>query len=166
MIKAKKMLCLLTVILSLHACEYFDKIEIGCLSDYEFENEIQVEDIRDAVHFVYREVRYKSDGIGMDYWQTPKETYISKTGDCEDKALLLMYLLESKLNICSHLFLIKNNQTGICHAMVVADDLYLNTPSGLITEQLSEGWETIHRIPYCEAIWMAINHHDNVGKYE
>lgn len=28
-----------------------------------------------------------------DYWQLPHETYQLRTGDCEDQALLLMYLL-------------------------------------------------------------------------
>jgi hypothetical protein len=40
--------------------------------------------------WVYQEVKYKSDSI--EFWQYPHETIEKMAGDCEDMALLTMYL--------------------------------------------------------------------------
>jgi hypothetical protein len=37
-------------------------------------------------------IPYKAELGDEDYWQTPKETLALKTGDCEDKAILLQHL--------------------------------------------------------------------------
>lgn len=41
-------------------------------------------------------VKYIHEAIGKDYWQTTKETEFSKSGDCEDMALLLYSKLEKR----------------------------------------------------------------------
>lgn len=38
-------------------------------------------------------IEYKSEPAGEDHWQSPEETIRLGTGDCEDKALLLWYVL-------------------------------------------------------------------------
>lgn len=40
-----------------------------------------------------REIQYKGEEDGEDYWKTPKETLSSKQGDCEDKAFYLQDML-------------------------------------------------------------------------
>ena len=49
------------------------------------------------MNIVYTQVIYMTDIEQFDrteYWQTPKETWESKKGDCEDKAILFMYLIK------------------------------------------------------------------------
>ncbi|MHC4641365.1 MAG: transglutaminase domain-containing protein [Planctomycetota bacterium] len=41
-------------------------------------------------------IKYKSDGEGKDYWQTPQETEEKGEGDCEDIAAYLRYLLKKE----------------------------------------------------------------------
>ena len=44
-------------------------------------------------------IEYKSDyvnGVPFDVWQEPHDTFAKKTGDCEDKALLLMSALQAE----------------------------------------------------------------------
>lgn len=42
-------------------------------------------------------VPHTPDGPGDDYWQRPEETLSRGTGDCEDRALLLLALASSEL---------------------------------------------------------------------
>jgi predicted transglutaminase-like cysteine proteinase len=40
------------------------------------------------------QIEYTAEPQGEDYWQTPHDTMTLKTGDCEDVAFLLEYLLK------------------------------------------------------------------------
>jgi hypothetical protein len=42
-----------------------------------------------AFDFVHQNITYKAEAPGMDYWQSPAETLVLSTGDCEDYTLLL-----------------------------------------------------------------------------
>jgi hypothetical protein len=46
-----------------------------------------------------RNVRYYGDEIHdkIEYWQSPDQTYIWRAGDCEDFAVLMMYMLHVEL---------------------------------------------------------------------
>ena len=39
------------------------------------------------------QITYRSEEPGKDHWQTPAETLMTGCGDCEDKAILLWYVL-------------------------------------------------------------------------
>jgi len=156
---------ILILLLIIPACEHQWDIEVGSLHQYDFNNDIQVTDLEDAVWYVAQEVEYKEDLPGIDYWQTPEETYLLKTGDCEDKAIFLMYILQTKLNINACLFLITIPNAPIGHAMVHADNLFIFAIEELMSEQFPENYIVNSIVPYSEAIWMACFYHDNVGKY-
>lgn len=64
-----------------------------------------VEDIQKSV---VMHVQYISDWDQwgkLEYWQTPDQTASMCQGDCEDSALLMMYLLKEYLNIDSQLII-------------------------------------------------------------
>lgn len=156
---------ILILLLIIPACEYQWDIEVESMYNYEFQNDIQVTDLEDAVWYVAQEVEHKEEPSGIDYWQTPEETYSLKTGDCEDKAILLMYILQTKLNINSYLFLITRPNAPIGHAMAYADNLFIFAIEELMSEQFPKNYILNSIVPYSEAIWMAFHYHDNVGKY-
>lgn len=45
--------------------------------------------------WIEQNIKYVSDD-DYDHWQSPLETLIKRTGDCEDKAILFMYLVSIK----------------------------------------------------------------------
>jgi len=144
-----------------------EDIEVGSLSQYDFNNDIQVDTIKDAVFYVAQNIKYEIDlaSGNEDYWQTPEQTYTLKTGDCEDRAILLMYILKDKLDIDSVLLLVKNILTEEGHGMVFANDFYLLSADEYISKQPPTEWKIIHVIPYAEVLWMTCFYHENVGKY-
>lgn len=51
-------------------------------------------------NWLSQNIQYKTDQSvhGVDeYWQTPSETYALRSGDCEDWAILMMYLIRTNL---------------------------------------------------------------------
>lgn len=80
-----KYLCLLAIILI-----------AGC-SITEIDTGLQFETIGNACFWVARNVKYSYDV--HDEWQTPEETLASLEGDCEDFAILLIYLVKESLDI-------------------------------------------------------------------
>jgi hypothetical protein len=61
-----------------------------------------------VLSWVARWVRYAPDTAGygeIEYWATPEETYWSRSGDCEDYAILTLYLLERDVGVSGWLIL-------------------------------------------------------------
>lgn len=48
--------------------------------------------------WIEENITYEEELGNADYWKTPEETIQSMRGDCEDVAILLMYLLKEDLN--------------------------------------------------------------------
>lgn len=88
--------------------------ELECAFDdipqevFELKNEEQI------VYWVYKNIKYIDDKKGRDKWQTPEETLLLKTGDCEDMTILTMYLIHKVLGykcefMAVHMFENKKN---------------------------------------------------------
>lgn len=58
-------------------------------------------DLEGVLKYVSSNISYMSDKeqYGRDYWADPSETFKSKLGDCDDFAILDMYLLKRDFNI-------------------------------------------------------------------
>lgn len=73
----------------------------GCCQLYYSSNPIplfnpeKIEKLRECFNIAAR-IPYKYETCGDDYWQTPDETINRNTGDCEDKAIYLQYLLRKE----------------------------------------------------------------------
>ena len=70
----------------------------GCANNIELP---QFETREEAGRWVYENIEYKlnqdlSTWGESDYWQTVEQTLAIRQGDCEDLAILLMYILKSQ----------------------------------------------------------------------
>jgi hypothetical protein len=190
---------ILVLLLTVFACSYdgynslyYKNMKVKSMHDYSFENDIKVSNIDEAIKYVWLSLKIERDvyvwGI-KEYWQTPEETYKLKTGDCEDFCILLLYILQSKLNIeVSYFVAVKDLVWKAGHALVYLDGIYLTSegnfsyvdentskkgiyidPQGYFiytAEELPKnGYQIKHIIPYSETIWMTVNYHRAVGKY-
>jgi len=90
----------------------------------------KVSSIEEAIDIVVNDIKY-ADDIDVhwttDYWQTPEETWTLQTGDCEDKALLLMYYLKT-LGIDSSMIIAKGPEN--LHSWVNFQGKYVCPASG------------------------------------
>jgi hypothetical protein len=71
----------------------------GCRMPYETEliPDLGLETLEDVLHYVADHTSYVPDEDAhgrIDEWQEPHQTYIWGTGDCEDHAILVVYLAD------------------------------------------------------------------------
>jgi hypothetical protein len=79
---------------------------IGCKIDpiWEFDEipDLGLASVQDVMSWVAGEIEYVSDDIHYpadEYWQSPAQTYIWRCGDCEDYAILALYLVHRDVGI-------------------------------------------------------------------
>ena len=88
--------------------------------------------VQEAIDFVVNNIKYKTDyeiwGI-KDYWQSPKQTYNLRVGDCEDKAILLMYYMHL-LGKKTSLVVGKSDYSINLHAFVKHGGILICSTSG------------------------------------
>jgi hypothetical protein len=81
-------------------------------------NKTQDEKIKNITLWVYNNIAYKADDKkncfngSEDWYQTPEETLLNRTGDCEDFAILIIGIAYSQLNIKMSLLKIKFPQSN------------------------------------------------------
>ena len=82
---------------------------VGCTYTYDFDDYIYKDKVfqmigedlstqEDVANWVYENIQYIPEGFDADgkefnYWKSPYETVKDRGGDCEDAAILYMYLL-------------------------------------------------------------------------
>jgi len=98
---------LLSIIFFLYGCGglVLDPVDFKYNNIPGISNASTVEDIQKSV---IMHVEYVSDWEAwgkLEYWQTPDQTASMCQGDCEDSALLMMYLLKEYLDIDSQLII-------------------------------------------------------------
>lgn len=148
---------IICIILLFTACEYFDKTEIECLTDYIFNEQIQILTFEDCFKWSLHNIKQVADS--EDYAQSPEETYNLKTGDCEDLCLMTQYLLYNKLNIDSHSVRVNNLKTGKGHFVIQINNQYYEAIVYKPIKNFNQKYKITNTIPYCVAVWMAINYH-------
>ena len=160
----------MVVILYVSSCEYNNKedIKVGSTLDYTFNHDIKCETVECMMLWVADdnnvEYRYDTDISEhiTDYFQLPHETYIMRKGDCEDFSLLLAQLLY-ELTPEKSIYLVGMPLTiDSGHVALYYDGDFYEPQTGLI---MSEPKNISWLCPYDQAIWMAQNHHDFVGRY-
>lgn len=157
----KKIVFLVLFVIVLSAC-YYDEPPIGIIENYDFENNIEVNSIDEALFYTWFYILYKTDREIWkitEYWQTPEETYNMKTGDCEDLALLFCYIL-STFNIDSFITEINIDNTNHIIAYVPETDLYYDPVRN--QKCFYNDKDIIYKISYEQALWTTINYHDNI----
>lgn len=136
-------------------------IMIDSIDDYYFENDIKVTNVFEAIYWIQNNIEYENDPY--DYWKLPQETYESRAGDCEDIALLFLYICRELLYIkdCS---LIRVISRGSFHIIPKVNELYYEPLGGYETIIKPER-KIFWNCTYVVAIWMTLNYHDSVGMY-
>lgn len=74
----------------------------SCEINYSVIPILDFESVEEIAIWVFENIEGVSDSFeenGLDWWQSPKETYLRGAGDCEDIATLFMYLLKQELGI-------------------------------------------------------------------
>ena len=100
------LLILLTVGLIVGAMGVF-AVLTDCTIDplWEFDEipDLGLQTTQDVMWWVATEIRYQPDSIHYpqadEYWQSPAQTYVWRTGDCEDYAILALYLVHRDVGI-------------------------------------------------------------------
>jgi hypothetical protein len=169
----KKFIAVMVVLMGLMtACdmEYgtAEEIEIGNVYDYDFEGSEEIpefETINNIRLYVWQSSNYVTDKIlynKIDYFATPEEFYKNKNqGDCEDFCIFFGYLLYKNLNIDSELIQIRTNIKNEFHIILYIPqiDKYIEPIWGTFFSHPEE-LNITKRIPFHQALWMALNYHD------
>ena len=130
---------------------------IGCVIDpiYEFDEipQLGIQTIQDAISWVSHEINYVSDSIhypANEYWQSPAQTYIWRSGDCEDYSILALYLIYRDIGIKGKMCI------GICyggmHAWVYVDGHFWEPQWGCMVDNNSEFTSPAVMLNYDEVI--------------
>ena len=115
----------------------------------------------DAGVWLVENITGVGDGIHdmAEYWQSPDQTYVWRTGDCEDFAILMMYFLHTELGGWPQLAI------GTCgtgkrngHAWVIYEGRWYEAQGGAdVTD--NPDYVLLEAIPYGEAMWRSMNGH-------
>lgn len=65
-------------------------------------------------------------------WSPPEETYQTRAGDCEDSAILVLFLAERDCGIEGELLIGDNAELGRCHAWIEVDGEWWNGVTGTV----------------------------------
>lgn len=97
--------------------------------------------VQEVMTFVADRVEYQSDQSmygESDEWQLPQQTYVWESGDCEDFAILAVYLLKQELGIEAYGVGGYNRDFGISHMWVLVDGVNWEATAGVIDDTLPE----------------------------
>lgn len=103
-------------------------------------------------------IRYVGDAIHdeSEYWQSPDQTYIWASGDCEDFALLMMYMIHTELGGWPELAAGKYDGTG--HGWVVYEGRWYEAQTG--RDVTNDPQYTLsYTVSYGIAMWRSMNTH-------
>lgn len=101
-------------------------------------SEIPVKNLYELNTWINKNIEYKSDNIikkdkeiFRDCWQYPRETLILKTGDCEDQAILFIYLAKKLFHIdCKGIWVTSILDGG--HFIVLYDNIIFDQTFNVI----------------------------------
>lgn len=137
-----------------------------------------IEDIHtvdQALEYAHEYIRYTPDkeihGV-EEYWQLPEETMFLKTGDCDDYAIFLLYILKEKLGIDCELITVKRKNTPVYHALVhITTDRYRRflDPTNWSYRRFGEllkKYRFCSVIPYENTVYMTFMYHKQKGRFK
>jgi hypothetical protein len=113
------------------------------VTDTEYEVPI-VESIPGAIKWIEKNIKYKGDveQYGYeDYWASPGETVASGYGDCEDMAILFLYMVYVNFGERGTLDILLNKERTRAHAVGVTDNYRFYDVDGLVILKYSLMYE-------------------------
>lgn len=135
---------------------------------YEFDEipDLGLQTIEDVIQWVYWEIDWVSDNIHYpadEYWQSPAQTYIWRTGDCEDFAILALYLIHRDVGIDGRLILGYFYSSG--HAWLYADGHFWEPQWNMIIDNDTR-FRIQNSISYKDAIRRSTTTHKAIEETE
>ena len=131
---------------------------------YGFSYNINVDNLYEALEWCASNITYKTDsevwGL-LDYWQSPEQTYLLRSGDCEDSSIFFMYLLKEELDKSSNFVIVQSVDGGNCHAVVEVGDKWYESTCGIEADKTQYKVKT--KYGYDQAMYMATVFHN--GSY-
>lgn len=109
--------------------------------DTEMVPDLGVQTPQDALQWVAQNITYVSDQSvhqTIDEWQLPHQTYIWRTGDCEDFSVLVAYLVDR--DTTSEVRVMMGGNGSSAHAWVVIDGVHYEPQSGKRSDHLPKEW--------------------------
>lgn len=103
-------------------------------------------------------IRYTGDDIHdkTEYWQSPDQTYRWRCGDCEDYAILMLYMLHTELGGWPALAVGRYDDSG--HGWVLWEGRQYEPQTGRdVTED--PHYTLRETVPYGVALWRSMNTH-------
>ena len=138
----------------------------GCkppIWDFDEIPDLGIQTIQDAMWWVSQNIIGVSDDIHYprdEYWQSPAQTYIWRTGDCEDYSILVLYLIHRDVGIDGQMC------TGVVygglHAWVYVDGHYWEPQWGQMVDNLAEFTSPAAMINYEDVIRRATTTHRRI----
>ena len=113
---------------------------------------------RGICYWVMSRVAYLGDEIHdrSDYWQSPDQTYEWGRGDCEDYAILVMYLMHRDLGGWPEMAAGYLSDMG--HAWVLYEGRQYEPQTGVDVTERQE-YDLVYTIPYGKVMWRSMNTH-------
>ena len=136
----------LYLLISLNSCSLLTMFETNNL-DFSIELPDNVISKNDILIYVANNIKWESDSTlhnGKDFWQTPKETMKSKTGDCTDFSTLEISMLEVIGIDAKIIFTHFNGENKMTHAIISINSVQIEPQSGKIVNMPiddSMSWE-------------------------
>lgn len=148
----KRLMILILVVLILASCDPFG----GMAPVYDFPDipYLGFTSVESVLQWAAFNIRYVPDTIHYpdnEYWQSPIQTYIWRSGDCEDFAILSLYLIKTHLGIEGQM--ISGSVSGTGHAWISINGAW---------------WEPqIFQMvlnPENYVVWETLSYHEAIGR--
>jgi len=111
--------------------------------------------------WLVQNIRWVDDDIHdmSEYWQSPDQTYVWRAGDCEDFAVLMMYLIRQELGGWPELAKGKYDTSG--HGWVVYDGRWYEAQGG--RDVTNDAHYTLNEtVSYGVTMWRSMNTHKSI----
>jgi len=118
---------------------------------FDFPHGDEITNVYNAWHWVISNTIYQQDEI--DEWKTPEETYRDGFGDCEDRAILMMYLCYQYAEETPTL--VKIDRIDTIHMIVEVDGILYDTERIIFGPIEELQYEILDTYTYGEAMYMA-----------
>jgi hypothetical protein len=156
---------ILVIIILLFGCQLSEPWEDF---EYWFYHEETFTSTGEVLDWILENIEYQDDGVirPPDYWKTPKQTYDSRKGDCEDFSLLAGYFLWELGYEDVRLVIVENVEGGGTHSIISLNGVWIEPQIG--SQQLEEDMNTyfekysyIRSYSIKEALWATVTTHDD-----
>jgi len=152
-----KKLFVLGLVLIIVGCSVFRRYEEAF--DYVFDvPDLGLETVEDVCVWTADFLRYVDDDVHevSEYWQQPYQTYTWRSGDCEDFAILAMYLIYRDTGLIPGL-VVGTGPSGQ-HGWVVVMGEHWEPQIGMQVDY-RDMFPLQIVLPYEEVLWRAVNRH-------